>query len=88
MEQKAADKLDGREGNPSGFLGIAVVPCVESHLAVLVTDQAMVGDGDSVGVATDIGIDLLGTSKRFFGIDDPLLAPEFFEKTIEGRFLF
>jgi len=50
--------------------GIAVIPGVESHLAVLATDQAMIGDGHSVGVATDIRIDLLRTSKRFFGIND------------------
>ena len=88
MEEETADELDGREGDPSGFLGIAVIPGVESHLAVLATDQAMIGDGHSVGVATDIRIDLLRTSKRFFGINDPLLAPKFFEETIEGLFFF
>ena len=88
MEEETADKLQGREGDPSGLLGVAVIPCVESHLAVLATEQAMVGDGHSVGVATDIRIDLLGTSKRFFRIDDPLLAPELFEEAIEGRLLF
>ena len=87
MEEETADKLQGWEGNPSGLLGVAIIPCVESHLAVLATEQSMVGDGHSVDVATDIRIDLLGTSKRFFTIDDPLLAPEFFEEAIESRFL-
>jgi len=79
MEEETADKLQGREGDPSGLLRVAVITCLESHLAVLVTEQAMVGEGHSVGVATDIRIDLLGASKRFFGIDDPFLLPEFFE---------
>ena len=74
MEEETADKLQGREGELSGLLGIAVIPCIESHLAVLATDQSMVGDGHSVGVATDIRIDLLGASKRLFGIDHPFLT--------------
>ncbi len=88
MEEETADKLQRREGDLSGLLGIAVVPCIESHLALLAAEQAMVRDGHSVGVATDIRIDLLGASKRFFGIDDPLLPPEFFEEAMEGRSLF
>ncbi len=88
MEEETADKLQGREGNPSGLLRVAVIPCVESHLGVLATEQAMIRDGHSVGVTTDIRIDLLGASQRFFRIDDPLLASEFFEEAMESRFLF
>ena len=88
MEEETADELQGRESDLSGFLRVAVIACVESHLAVLATDQATVGDGHSVGVAADIRIDLLGTSKRLFRVDHPLLASEFFEETIEGCFLF
>ena len=40
----------------------------------------MIGDGDAMGGTADIGIDLLGSSKRFFGIDDPFLPFEFLEK--------
>ena len=48
----------------------------------------MVRDGHSVSVLTDIRIDLLGASKRFFRIDDPLLLPKFFEEAMEGCSLF
>lgn len=48
----------------------------------------MVRDGHSVSVTADVRIDLLGASKRFFRIDDPILLPEFFEEAIEGRSLF
>ena len=88
MEEKAADKLQGREGDQSVLFRMAIVPCLESDFAVLATDQAMVGEGHSVGVATDISIDVLGASKGFFGIEDPLLVPESFEEAIESRCLF
>ena len=74
MEEETADELYGWEGYLSGFLGIAIIPCMESHFAILATDQSMVGDGHSVGIATDIRIDLLGASKRLFGIDHPFLT--------------
>ena len=48
----------------------------------------MVGEGHSVGVATDIRIDLLGASKRLFRIEHPFLTSEFLEKAMESRWLF
>ena len=48
MEDETADELYGWKGYLSGFLGIAVIPCMESHFAILATDQSMVGDGHSV----------------------------------------
>ncbi len=73
MEEETADELYGWKSHLSGFLGIVVIPCVESHLSVLATEQSMVGDGHSVGVAADIRIDLMGASKRLFGVEDPFL---------------
>jgi hypothetical protein len=44
------------------------------HLAVFDIQQAMVGDGDAVSVAAHIVEYLLGSSKGWFGIDDPFGA--------------
>lgn len=44
---------------------------MESDLAVLAADQAMVGDSHPVGVAAYIAIDLFGAPEGFFGVDDP-----------------
>jgi len=44
----------------------------------------LIGDGDAVGIAADVGIDMLGAVERFFGVDHPFLPPEFFEETIKG----
>jgi hypothetical protein len=46
----------------------------------------VVGDGDAVGIAAEVGIDMLGAVERFFGVGDPFLTPEFFEETEKGWF--
>jgi hypothetical protein len=46
----------------------------------------VIGDGDAVGIAAEVGIDMLGAVERFFGVGDPFLAPEFFEETMKGWF--
>jgi hypothetical protein len=46
----------------------------------------VVGDGDAVGIAAEVGIDMLGAVERFFGVGHPFLAPEFFEETMKGWF--
>jgi hypothetical protein len=46
----------------------------------------VVGDGDAVGIAAEVGIDMLGAVERFFGVGDPFLTPEFFEETMKGWF--
>jgi hypothetical protein len=44
----------------------------------------LIGEGDAVGIAAEVGIDLLGPPERFFGVDHPFLPPEFLEETIKG----
>jgi hypothetical protein len=47
----------------------------------------VVRDGDAVGIAAEVGIDMLGAVEGFFGVDDPFLTLEFFEETMKGRFI-
>ena len=44
----------------------------------------MIGDSDAVGIAAEVGIGMLGSVERSFGIGHPFLASEFFEETIKG----
>ena len=48
----------------------------EGDLAVRQCNQAMVGDGDAVGIAAEILQDVLGSAERWFGVDDPVFAEE------------
>ena len=63
MEQEAADELLG--GKRHRFL-LTVVPIVfplEAHLTVFDIEQAVVGDGDAVGIAADVVEHLLGSGE-------------------------
>ena len=48
----------------------------KSNLAVGQRDQAMVGDGDAVSIATEILQDVHGPAEGWFGVDDPVFAEE------------
>ena len=48
----------------------------KGNLAVRQRDQAMVGDGDAVGIAAEILQDVLGSAEGWFGVDDPIFAEE------------
>ena len=56
----------------------------EGHLAILHLDQAAVGDGHPVRIASQILEDMLGTAKGRFGIDHPVQSLELSEELIEG----
>ena len=77
MEQKAPNTLGRREGHR--FLrtrGVgAIILVAERHVPLLDIEQPVVGDGNSMRIATDILEDLLGTGKGWFGVDHPLGLP-------------
>jgi hypothetical protein len=64
MEEEAADEVVGGEGHHLGFAGIAVVCPAKADAAVLEREQPAVGDGDTVGVAGEVGQHLLGAGER------------------------
>jgi hypothetical protein len=44
----------------------------------------VIGDGDAMGIAAEVGVDMLGSVERFFAVDYPFLPPEFLEEPIKG----
>jgi hypothetical protein len=62
VEQEAADELARAEGHAADALAAiaAIVLDAEGDTPVVEGDQAAVGDGDTVGVAGEIGEDRLG----------------------------
>ena len=48
-----------------------IVPPAEADVGLVKVDQATVGDSDTVGVARQIGQELLGTGEGLFRVDDP-----------------
>ena len=77
MQQEAADKLLDGDGHYFGLplIGTAVIFPVERQLAVVEGNQALIGDGDAMGIAAEILDHLLGAAEGRFGIDYPFGLP-------------
>src|SRR5437764_12915235 len=73
MEQESPDKLIGRQSHGL-LLVVAVVLPTESHMPRIDIQETIIGDGDAVGVATNIVEHLLRTSKGPLRIDHPFFA--------------
>jgi len=67
MEQKAADKFRSCKGHRFGLVVITAIFEGESHSAVFNRFYPVIGYGDLVDITAEIGKDLLGTCKGFFG---------------------
>ena len=74
MQQEAADELIGVQAH--GFLAIAVgvIAPAKAHVLSVEINQAVVGDGNLVGVAPEVGQHLRGAGERWFGIDHPVVG--------------
>src|SRR5271165_5099026 len=71
MDQEAADELPGLEGHGLLAVVIPVILPAEADLAVVHGDQAVVGDGDAVGIPPDIVEDLCRSGERSLRVDHP-----------------
>ena len=74
MEQEAPDELVNRKRRQLEFVVVAVVAPAEAHRIAGERDQAAVADGDTMGIAAEIGQYLLGPSKRALGVNHPVNA--------------
>ena len=81
---KAAQELWCSERHHSFAISAGIISPAESDLMVGEGDQAMVGDGDAVGVAGEIAEDMMGTAEGWFGIDDPVLTEQRAQEGAEG----
>src|SRR4051794_11636451 len=71
MDQEAADEFIGRERHRLLTVGISIVFPVKADLAVVDGHQAVVGDGDAMGIAADIIENLSWPGEWPLGIDHP-----------------
>ena len=87
VEQEASDELLGREGQGLEAAVMAVMTVIapaETDLAVLDSEEAVVGDGDAVGVAAEVVENLLRAGEGPLGVDDPLGLAERLEVAAKG----
>ena len=63
---------------------MTVVAPAEADLTVLDGEEAVVGDGDAVGVLAEVVEDLVGAGEGGLGVDDPLGLAEGLEVAAKG----
>ena len=85
VQEKAADALVGFQGHGLHAIALAAVAVGKVHLAILHIDDAVIGDGHTVGVAAERVEHVSGACQRPLGIDDPRLGLELVGKALEAR---
>ncbi len=82
VKQEAADELGGLQSHDAWSLLMTVVSAAEADLVGLTGEQALVGDGHPVGIASQVLQHLLWTPKRRFRVDDPIAFLELLEMSV------
>ena len=72
MEQEAANEVVGLQGHDFLPVVMAIIFPAKTDPAVVNTKQAVVGNGDTMGVAAQVVEDLFGTAEGRFGVNHPL----------------
>ena len=60
----------------------------ESNLVMLEGHEAVVGNGNTMGVAGEIAEHMMRTAERWLGVDDPVLTEQWTQEGTEGLFDF
>lgn len=86
VEQEAADELVGGERHDLLAVGAvaAIILVAEGDAGWPDGEQPLVGDGDAVGVAREIGEHRLGAGEGWLGVDHPAFAANRREVAQEG----
>jgi len=86
VKQEPANELVGRQRHRLSLVGVAAIPIGECDDAVFNREDAVVGDGDAMGVSADVVQNRSGAGKGALGIDHPVLGVELSKKAAKGRF--
>ena len=76
VQQEATQKLVQRQRHQSLLIIMSRVAPAKGDLAIGERDQAVVGDGDAMGVAAQILEHVLGASEGGLAVDHPVLSVE------------
>jgi hypothetical protein len=87
VDQEPPQELIGRNGHHLLLAAVGVVLPAEGDAIFLAGDEAMVGDGDAVGVAGEVVEDMLGAAEGRLGVDDPLVRVELAQELAEALWL-
>ncbi len=84
MKQEPSDELVSRERHGLLTVIVCIIPPEERDLAVQYGEDAVIADGDPVGISAKVLKDTLDAIEGRFAIDDPLLIIEMSPEGFEG----
>ncbi len=74
----------GGNGHDLLLAAVSIVPPAEGDVIVVEGNEAMVGDGDAMGVARQVVENVLGAAEGRLGIDDPVPVEELPDKAAKA----
>lgn len=83
MKEEPSDKFIRLERHGLFAVIVGIVSPEKRDIAILVGKDAIIADGDSVGISAEILKNPFGSIKRRFAIDDPLLLIELFSEGLK-----
>ena len=84
VEEEPADALLRSQRHDSGPIAVAPLAPPEHHLPVPQGHESVIAERHAMGIATQVGHDMLRRGKGRLGIDDPGLLPQWREEMLEG----
>jgi hypothetical protein len=88
VKEKAAYEFVRGNGHDSRLVAACIVPPTKRDVATIEGNEPVVGDGDTVSVASEVTDHLLRAAEGGLAIDDPVLAKQRSEKRREALWLF
>ena len=84
MEKEPPDKFIGLQSHDLLTVPVGIISPEEGNMAVLDREDAVIADGDSMGIPAEVLKDPLDAIEGRFAIDDPLLMVEMSSERFEG----
>ena len=81
VKKKSAQELICGNGHNLVLAAVGIVSPAEGDAIVLEGHEAMVGDGDAMGVAGQVVENVFGAAEGWLGVDDPVLLAELPEES-------
>jgi hypothetical protein len=80
VQEEALDEVSCLEGEELLCVAVPSIAIAKGYMAILERQQALVTDGDAVGVSAEVSQYLGGTSHGCFAVDDPVPCRRLFQQ--------
>ncbi len=76
VQQEAAQELIASQSHDPFLVAVSGVAPAKGYVSLGESDQPAVGDGDAMGVGTEISQHVFRSSERPLGVDDPIVTEQ------------